>query len=98
MAAPRLGRQCVTLVGSALAELSAGAASRALVRIATALNVSYMAEKTATFGIVVGIALLLAGLGFAILAVGGALRNPELGLGLSRREASDGETTPVPVA
>ena len=48
--------------------------------LATALNVSYMAEKTATFGIVVGIALLLAGFGFAILAIGGALRNPELGL------------------
>ena len=54
--------------------------------LATALNVSYMAEKTATFGIVVGIALLLAGFGFAILAIGGALRNPELGFGLSSRK------------
>jgi hypothetical protein len=36
-----------------------------------------MAEKTALFGIVVGIALLLSGLGFAILAIGGALRNPD---------------------
>lgn len=42
--------------------------------LSTALNTSYMAEQTATFGIVVGIALLLSGLGFAILAVGGALR------------------------
>ena len=66
--------------------------------LSTALNVSYMAEKTATFGIVVGIALLLAGLGFAILAIGGALRNPELGFGLSHRHGSDAEKTPVPVS
>lgn len=43
--------------------------------LSTALNTSYMASQTALFGIVVGIALLLAGLGFGILAVGGALRN-----------------------
>jgi hypothetical protein len=36
--------------------------------LATALNVSYMAEKIALFGIIVGIALLLAGIGFIILA------------------------------
>jgi hypothetical protein len=42
--------------------------------LSTALNVSYMAEQMALFGIVVGIALLLAGLGFGILTVGGALR------------------------
>ncbi len=41
--------------------------------LSTALNVSYMAEQMALFGIVVGIALLLAGLGFIILALGGAL-------------------------
>ena len=33
-----------------------------------------MAERISVFGIVVGIALLLAGLGFGILALGGALR------------------------
>ena len=67
--------------------------------LATALNVSYMAEKTATFGIVVGIALLLAGFGFAILAIGGALRNSELGFGLSsRKHGSEVEKTPIPVA
>jgi hypothetical protein len=49
--------------------------------LATALNTSYMAEQTALFGIVVGIALLLSGFGFAILAIGGALRNPETALG-----------------
>ena len=42
--------------------------------LSTALNMSYMAEQTALFGIVVGFALLLAGLGFGILTVGGALR------------------------
>ena len=36
--------------------------------LSTALNVSYMAERLSVFGIVVGIALLLAGIGFEILA------------------------------
>jgi hypothetical protein len=36
--------------------------------LATALNVSYMAEQIAIFGIVVGIALLLTGVGLVILA------------------------------
>jgi hypothetical protein len=44
--------------------------------LTTALNTSFMAEQLSLFGIVVGIALLLAGLGFGILAVGGALRSP----------------------
>jgi hypothetical protein len=42
--------------------------------LSTALNVSYLAENIAMFGIVVGFALLLAGVGFMILALGGALR------------------------
>ena len=42
--------------------------------LSTALNVSYLAENMALFGIVVGIALLLSGIGFLVLAVGGALR------------------------
>lgn len=37
--------------------------------LSTALNVSYMAEQIALFGLVVGIALLLSGIGFMILAV-----------------------------
>lgn len=49
--------------------------------LTTALNTSYMAEQTALFGIVVGVALLLSGFGFAILAIGGALRNPQTALG-----------------
>jgi hypothetical protein len=42
--------------------------------LSTALNMSYLADQLGTFGIVVGIALLLSGIGFVILAVGGALR------------------------
>ena len=42
--------------------------------LATALNTAYMAERISTFGVVVGIALLLTGVGFLVLALGGALR------------------------
>jgi hypothetical protein len=45
--------------------------------LTTALNSSFMASQLALFGIVVGFALLLCGIGFAVLAIGGALRNPE---------------------
>lgn len=44
--------------------------------LSTALNSSYMAEQLGLFGIVVGVALLLAGAGFGILALSGALRAP----------------------
>jgi hypothetical protein len=47
--------------------------------LSTALNVSYMAEQLAMFGFVVGVALLLAGGGFLILALGGALGIPLVG-------------------
>jgi hypothetical protein len=47
--------------------------------LATALNVSYMAEQVALFGMVVGVALLLSGIGFIVLALGGALRRREWG-------------------
>jgi hypothetical protein len=56
--------------------------------LTTALNTSYMAEQIALFGIVVGVALLLAGIGFAILAIFGALRNPATALSFVRREKS----------
>jgi hypothetical protein len=36
--------------------------------LSTALNVSYMAEQTALFGIVVGIALLITGIGLIVIA------------------------------
>jgi hypothetical protein len=42
--------------------------------LATALNVSYMATNLALFSLVVGIALLLSGVGFIVLALA-ALRS-----------------------
>jgi F0F1-type ATP synthase membrane subunit c/vacuolar-type H+-ATPase subunit K len=43
--------------------------------LSTALNTSYLAEQISLFGLVVGIALLLSGIGFGILALAGALRS-----------------------
>jgi hypothetical protein len=63
--------------------------------LTTALNTSYMASQLGLFGIVVGIALLLSGFGFAILAIGGALRNPQTALAFLRRPA---KAPAVPVA
>jgi hypothetical protein len=45
--------------------------------LTTALNMSYMAEQLSLFGIVVGVALLLTGIGFLVLSIGGALRKIE---------------------
>jgi hypothetical protein len=45
--------------------------------LTTALNVSYMAERLAIFGIVVGVALLLTGIGLVILAFAVFGREPE---------------------
>ena len=45
--------------------------------LTTALNMSFMAEQLSLFGIVTGIALLLTGIGFLVLAIGGALRTSE---------------------
>jgi hypothetical protein len=45
--------------------------------LATALNVSYMAQQISIFGIVVGIALLLTGIGLVILAFAVFGRAPE---------------------
>jgi hypothetical protein len=63
--------------------------------LTTALNTSYMAEQLSLFGIVVGFALLLAGIGFAILAIGGALRDPASAVPFLRKskKASGIETT-----
>jgi hypothetical protein len=44
--------------------------------LSTALNVSYMAEQISIFGIVVGIALLLTGIGLLLLAYAVFLRAP----------------------
>jgi len=66
--------------------------------LSTALNTSYLAEQTAIFGIVVGIALLLAGFGFAILALGGALRNADRTVTFGKRNPKPARTPVVPVA
>jgi F0F1-type ATP synthase membrane subunit c/vacuolar-type H+-ATPase subunit K len=64
--------------------------------LTTALNTSYMASQISLFGIVVGVALLLAGIGFGILAIGGALRNPESAFQFLVKKA--GGTAPAPTA
>ena len=58
--------------------------------LTTALNMSYMAEQLSLFGLVVGIALLLSGIGFIILAVA------TLGVpGLRRAEQKTLSSAPV---
>ncbi len=66
--------------------------------LTTALNTSYMADQISLFGIVVGVALLLSGVGFAILSIGGALRNPDSALKGLKKSAPSGGTTPAPAA
>jgi hypothetical protein len=41
--------------------------------LTTALNVSYFAERVAVFSMVMGVALILTGIGFLVLTLGGAL-------------------------
>lgn len=48
--------------------------------LTTALNASYMADRLSIFGIVIGIALLLTGIGFGVLVAGGAVQNPDSAL------------------
>jgi hypothetical protein len=63
--------------------------------LSTALNASYMADRLSIFGIVVGIALLLAGVGFAVLAIGGALRNPDSALSFLHKRGAGSSTGSV---
>jgi lambda repressor-like predicted transcriptional regulator len=63
--------------------------------LSTALQSSYMAEQLSLFGLVTGIALLLSGIGFAVLAAGGALRNRETPLGFLAKH-DRGSHTAVP--
>ena len=65
------------------------------VALSTALNASYMASQLSLFGLVVGIALLLAGFGFGILALLGALRSPD---SLLKRSGGTEAATPSPAA
>jgi len=53
--------------------------------LSTALNASYMADRISVFGIVVGIALLLTGIGFGVLVATGAIRDPHAILRRRRR-------------
>ena len=55
--------------------------------LTTALNMSYMAEQLSLFGLVVGIALLLSGIGFIILAIA-TLGIPVLGRIAQRKLSS----------
>ena len=64
--------------------------------LTTALNTAYMADRLALFGIVVGAALLLTGIGFGILSLAGALRGRELGLGFAHEKKKATGTTPQP--
>ena len=54
--------------------------------LTTALNVSYFAERVGVFGIVMGIALLLTGIGFLVLTLGG----------LELKSAAKKQTAPKP--
>lgn len=54
--------------------------------LSTALNASYMADQLSIFGIVVGVALLLVGIGFAVLVATGAVRDPHSVLRFARRD------------
>jgi len=64
--------------------------------LTTALNTSYMADRLAVFGLVMGIALLLTGIGFGVLAVGGALRSPEPAFRLFGSGHPEGDRAHIP--
>jgi hypothetical protein len=65
--------------------------------LTNALNMSQLASQVSLFGIVVGIALLLSGIGFGILAAGGTLRNAEPALAFGKKSQLE-KTPAVPVA
>jgi len=58
--------------------------------LATALNASYLTERLSVLGIVLGAALLLTGIGFAVLLLATAVRDPGSALRLTRRAADSG--------
>jgi len=67
--------------------------------LTTALNASYMAEQISLFGLMVGITLLISGLGFGILAVGGALRSEDsIFAGFRKGAPKKSKSTPVPTS
>ena len=62
--------------------------------LTTALNTSYLAEQISLFGVVVGVALLLSGIGFGVLAAAGAVRRREAMVHLPSRK-SEGKAVPA---
>ena len=65
--------------------------------LSSALNMAFMATQVANFGIVVGIALLLTGVGFLILALGGALRGRDSVL-FNKKGTEEKAATTTPVS
>jgi hypothetical protein len=57
--------------------------------LTTALNTSYLAEQISLFGIVVGVALLLSGIGFGILSLAGALRSKDAMVHLPAKRSTE---------
>jgi hypothetical protein len=55
--------------------------------LATALNVAFFAERVAFFSIAMGAMLLLTGIGFLVLTIGGALRRSEASQRLAPKPA-----------
>jgi hypothetical protein len=62
--------------------------------LTTALYLAYTGSAISLFGIVVGIALLLSGIGFVILALGGAIEH----VPFTKREASQAPSPPASVS
>lgn len=63
--------------------------------LTTALNTSYLAEQISLFGVVVGVALLLSGVGFGILALAGALRSRDGIVHLTKEQQTSVKTVPA---
>ena len=68
--------------------------------LATALQSGYMAEGLSNFAIVTGIGLLLTGIGFGVIVIGGVLRSRELGFGIGSKseEKAQAPVSHTPVA
>jgi len=66
--------------------------------LSTALNASYLAENVALFGVVVGIALVLTGVGFGVLVIGGSLRGREELKLFGQRTPENAGTRALPVS
>jgi hypothetical protein len=63
--------------------------------LTSALNLSYTAQQIALFGLVVGIALLLTGIGFLVLALGGALESERLFWAIKPKQAKSSPVVPA---